>query len=127
MKTRRVGSLTCGALLIIFGVLFMVHMFVPALKYEFIIKFWPVILIALGVEMLLSCRNKEEGIKLKYDGAAIFLTILLGFFAMEWECCSIVWRIFRCAFKKYSYREDVSDMRVSKYFVRVVGDVRKRY
>ena len=76
MKTRRVGSLTCGALLIIFGVLFMVHMFVPALKYEFIIKFWPVILIALGVEMLLSCRNKEEGIKLKYDGAAIFLTIL---------------------------------------------------
>lgn len=54
MKTRRVGSLTCGALLIIFGVLFMVHMFVPALKYEFIIKFWPVILIALGVEMLLS-------------------------------------------------------------------------
>ena len=26
MKTRRVGSLTCGALLIIFGVLFMVHM-----------------------------------------------------------------------------------------------------
>lgn len=82
MKTRRVGSLTCGALLIIFGVLFMVHMFVPALKYEFIIKFWPVILIALGVEMLLSCRNKEEGIKFKYDGAAIFLTILLGFFAM---------------------------------------------
>ena len=80
MKTRRVGSLTCGALLIIFGVLFMVHMFVPALKYEFIIKFWPVILIALGVEMLLSCRNKEEGIKLKYDGATIFLTILLGFF-----------------------------------------------
>ena len=30
-----------------------------------------------------------------------------------------MWRIFRCAFKKYSYREDVSDMRVSKYFVRV--------
>ena len=87
MKTRRVGSLTCGALLIIFGVLFMVHMFVPALKYEFIIKFWPVILIALGVEMLLSCRNKEEGIKLKYDGAAIFLTILLGFFAMGMGLC----------------------------------------
>ena len=127
MKTRRVGSLTCGALLIIFGVLFMVHMFVPALKYEFIIKFWPVILIALGVEMLLSCRNKEEGIKLKYDGAAIFLTSCWDSLRWEWECCSIVWRIFRCAFKKYSYREDVSDMQVSKYFVRVVGDVRKRY
>ncbi len=78
----------------------MVHMFVPALKYEFIIKFWPVILIALGVEMLLSCRNKEEGIKLKYDGVGDLSDDPAGILLRwEWECCSIVWRIFRCAFK----------------------------
>lgn len=64
MKTRRVGSLTCGALLIIFGVLFMVHMFVPALKYESFLNSGPVILIALGDRNAVVRRNKEEGIKL---------------------------------------------------------------
>lgn len=82
MKTRRVGGFTCGILLIVFGTLFIVHMFVPALKYELIFKFWPVILITLGVEMLISCRKKTEDIQLKYDGAAIFLTIILTFFSM---------------------------------------------
>lgn len=82
MKTKRVGSMTCGILFIVFGLLFIVHLFVPALSYEAIFRLWPCILIALGVEMLLSCRNKSEEVLIKYDGAAIFLTIVLAFFAM---------------------------------------------
>ncbi|MCI8327069.1 MAG: hypothetical protein HFI37_04760 [Lachnospiraceae bacterium] len=82
MKTRRVGSLTCGILLIVFGFLFILHFFVPLLSYRVIFHLWPCILIALGVELLLSCRNKSEEIVVKYDGGAIFLTIVLAFFAM---------------------------------------------
>lgn len=82
MKTKRVGSVTCGILLIVFGFLFIIHLIVPALSYEAIFRLWPVILIALGVEMLLAGRNKSEEVHIKYDGAAIFLTIVLAFFAM---------------------------------------------
>ena len=82
MKTRRVGSITCGILLIVFGVLFAVHLFFPTLSYEMIFRLWPCMLIALGVEMLLLNKNKKEEVLIKYDGAAIFLTIVLVFFAM---------------------------------------------
>lgn len=82
MKTRRVGSVTCGILLIVFGVLFGVHLFFPALSYEMIFRLWPCILIALGIEMLLSAKKSGEEEVIKYDGAAIFLTVILAFFAM---------------------------------------------
>lgn len=82
MKIRRVGSMTCGILLILFGILFVIHFFVPGLSYEMIFHFWPLILIALGVEMLLSERKKSEDVLLKYDVGAIVITIVLAFFAM---------------------------------------------
>lgn len=81
MKVRRVGSVTCGILLILFGVLFGIHLFYPALSYEMIFRLWPCILIALGIEMLLAGRKQQEE-TIRYDGAAILLTIVLAFFAM---------------------------------------------
>lgn len=74
--------MTCGVLLILYGVLFVIHFFIPGLSYEMIFRFWPVILIALGVEMILSERKKAEDVLLKYDVGAIILTIVLAFFAM---------------------------------------------
>ena len=84
MRTRRVGSITCGSLMIIFGMLFLVHMFYPALSLTVIMKLWPVILIALGAEMVLANlhRSGKETEALKYDKGAIFLTFLLTCFAM---------------------------------------------
>lgn len=82
MKVRRVGSITCGMLLIVFGILFALHFFLPALSYEKIFCFWPCLLIMLGAEMLLSNRKYGENVTVKYDGAAIFLTVMLEFFAM---------------------------------------------
>lgn len=83
MRTRRVGSVTCGGILVVFGVLFLIHMFVPMLSFRFILKLWPTILIALGAEMLIAARHseKEEPVMLKYDKGAIFLTILMTCFA----------------------------------------------
>lgn len=84
MRTRRVGSITCGSLLIIFGILFLAHMFYPALSLTVIMKLWPVILIALGAEMILANRHRsqEETEVLKYDKGAILITFLLTCFAM---------------------------------------------
>ncbi len=60
MRTRRVGSITCGILMIFFGILFMVHMFYPPLSLEIIMKLWPLILIALGGELIASNMKREE-------------------------------------------------------------------
>lgn len=61
MRIRRVGSITCGILMIVFGGLFMVHMFYPALSLALIMKLWPLILIALGSEMLISNIRRGDG------------------------------------------------------------------
>lgn len=81
MRTRRVGSITCGIVLILFGILFILHMLIPAVSYEFIFRLWPLILVFLGVEILLSNLKKTEG-AMKYDAPAIFLIIVLAFFSM---------------------------------------------
>jgi len=79
IKARRVGTFTAGLLLVLFGVMFLVHFFVPAISYVFIFRCWPGILILLGIELLLASRNREE---VTYDKGAVFLIFLLAFFAM---------------------------------------------
>lgn len=79
MKNRRVGTLTLGITLIAVGGLYLADLFLPAVEPMYFMRFWPVILILLGCEILVSWSlNKED--KLRYDGGAIFLTIcLIGF------------------------------------------------
>ena len=79
VRTHRVGSITTGLSLIAFGVMFVIHMFLNVLSYELIFKLWPVILIGLGLELLLSNFAKE---KIVYDKAAIFLMFVMALFAM---------------------------------------------
>ncbi len=81
MKIHRVGTLTFGILLITFGILFFLHAFIPDLSYMFIFKFWPIIFILLGIEILLANIKQTED-KLIYDKTAFFLIIILSFFAM---------------------------------------------
>lgn len=79
VKTHRVGTFTAGLLLVLFGVMFLVHLFVPAVSYLFIFRCWPGVLILLGIELLIASRNMEE---VTYDKGAIFLILVLAFFAM---------------------------------------------
>ena len=96
---HRVGSVTFGLVLVVMGVLCLLRLIFPLLDYEFIFRLWPVVFICLGVEVLISSRRPER--RVVYDGAAIFLLILLILFAMsmagmEWifthypECSSRV-------------------------------------
>lgn len=81
MKTRRVGSLTCGIMLVLIGALCLLHIFLPALHYEYILRGWPIILILVGIEMLLANVNSSESLEIKYDFAAVVLVFLLVIFA----------------------------------------------
>ena len=80
MRTHKVGTLTLGCMLILFGVLFLVHMFVRDVSYRFILQLWPLILICLGVELLISQTQKQR--KLVYDKGALFVMILMVTFSM---------------------------------------------
>lgn len=87
-RTHRVGTLTFGSILIIYGILFLMHIFFPALKYGMIFRLWPCIFILLGIEVLVGnrqwSRQEEAGEKAHfvYDKTAIILLICLTLFAM---------------------------------------------
>lgn len=93
IRIRRVGSVTFGIVLIVTGVLFLIHLFLPGLDYRVIFQFWPLILITLGVEVLLGSRQKTyevrdekgritEQSKVIYDVSAIILTMVLTGFSL---------------------------------------------
>jgi len=89
-RNRRVGTLTLGISLIGMGSLFAVHLFVPdAIPYHLIFRLWPAILILLGIEVVVSYAvNKEE--KIKYDGWAVFIMIVMMIFAGALAGCQLL-------------------------------------
>ena len=80
MRVHRVGTVTAGLMLVVFGALFLVHMFVRDISYQFILQLWPLVLICLGVELLISQTQKQW--KLIYDKGALFVMILMVTFSM---------------------------------------------
>ena len=68
-KVRRVGSIAFALVLIAAGVLLIVYQFVPQFDLLKILKFSPVILIALGIEMLVYSARPD--VKVKFDWLAM--------------------------------------------------------
>lgn len=77
-QVHRVGTITLGISLIVFGCLFLLHIFFPALDYQTIFHVWPCIFIFLGIEVLLGSRCQ----RFELDKTAVFLIIVLAIFAM---------------------------------------------
>ena len=78
-RSHRVGSVTAGLSMIAFGVMFLLHLFFDLIEYQLIFSLWPVMLILLGVELLLSNFSKK---KIVYDKAAVFLLIIMTVFTI---------------------------------------------
>ena len=71
-KVRRVGSIAFALVLIAAGVLLMIYQLVPQFDLLKILKFSPVILIALGIEMLVYSARPD--VKVKFDWLAMLGT-----------------------------------------------------
>lgn len=85
-RIHRLGTVTFGLILIVFGIGFLVHIFNPDVTYHTICQFWPCALLSLGIEVLISTFSKE---KAKYDGWSIALCFLVILFSvcmagLEW-------------------------------------------
>lgn len=87
-RSHRVGAVTFGVVLILFGVLFLARIFLPELPYQYIFRLWPLMFIFLGIEALVGNHrtakafSEGETVNFVYDKTAIFLTVCLVFFAM---------------------------------------------
>lgn len=80
-KSHRVGTLTLGCMLITFGILFLLRIFLTGITFDIIFKLWPIILIFLGIEILVANFTQKDE-KLIYDKTAFALIIILSFFSM---------------------------------------------
>ena len=76
-KTHRVGTFTLGGLLISFGILFLLRIFIATMTYGLILRLWPLIFIFLGLEILIA-NHQQKGEALVYDKAAFALIFLLS-------------------------------------------------
>lgn len=80
-RIHRIGTMTLGITLLLFGGLFLAHFFLPALTYGIILKCWPVVFILLGVEILIASVGVKK-IPIIYDKAGIVITAVLIVFTM---------------------------------------------
>lgn len=74
-KVRRVGTLTMGLSLIAAGVLLIASFFLPLDGIFFVLRFSPLILIFLGIEMLIA--NFKKDVKIKYDFLSVIVSLIL--------------------------------------------------
>ena len=89
IKGRRVGTFTTGIVLIMFGIMFLLHLIYPSINYLIIASMWPIVLVLLGIEIIVAYLiNKEE--IMKYDFGAIILIIMVSFFAMGMGCMEYI-------------------------------------
>ena len=78
-RTHRVGSITAGIGMMVFGGMLLSHSLFDIMDYQVILSLWPVILIGLGIELLLSNFWAK---KIVYDKGAIVLMFVMTFFAI---------------------------------------------
>lgn len=78
IRVHRVGSITAGISLISFGIMFLLRLFTDVVNYETVFKFWPVIIIGIGTEILISNSRSPE---IKYDKGAVWLMTIMMLFA----------------------------------------------
>lgn len=82
MQTRKIGTITLGITLLSAGIVFLINSLkTGVIPYETILDFWPAILVMLGLEILVwYCTAPKT--KTEYDGAGIFILILMSVFAL---------------------------------------------
>lgn len=82
MKKKRVGTITLAIGLIMLGVVLFINNY-TSFGLEELYKYWPVLLIGLGIEMFvyMIIYRQDEDVKLRVDGLCIVFIIVAALFA----------------------------------------------
>ena len=79
IRIHRVGSITAGFSMIVWGIMFILHEINIIADVALILKLWPLILVGLGIEILwFNARDKN----IVYDKGAVFLMVIMTCFSM---------------------------------------------
>ncbi|MCL2052282.1 MAG: DUF5668 domain-containing protein [Lachnospiraceae bacterium] len=70
IRIRRLGSVTFGIVLIGTGLLMSLNVIFPSLNINMLFRFWPLILVILGVEVLIGSQFKSTEV-IRPDGQVI--------------------------------------------------------
>lgn len=81
MRQKRVGTITLGGVLLLYGILFFIHMFIKEISYHLIFRMWPIVFLVLGIEVLVAAVRWKDS-QFQYDFAAIIIICILLVFAM---------------------------------------------
>ena len=87
VRVRRVGTLTMGCVMILAGVVICISLFGGGPSLELLFRLSPLILVALGVEVLLASRQKNQ--RLKY--VSILLSFVLVGATLCFAAVPLVW------------------------------------
>ncbi len=80
-RVRRVGTITMGSTLVLAGVAMLLYIFYPGFNISFLLSLAPLVLIALGLEMIIMYIVRR-GERLRYDFVSTLLSILLIAFSI---------------------------------------------
>ena len=86
-RIHRVGSITCGVVLVAAGILYLLATFWKTVPLQLVFHLWPVILILLGLEILLS--RILSGERMQYDKTAIWIMVMMVLFSMFLACVDV--------------------------------------
>lgn len=75
VKVRRVGTFSLGLMLVAIGAIQLAQIFMPNVNVLSVVKYAPMVLIVLGIEVLIYAARPD--VKIKYDGISIFLCIII--------------------------------------------------
>lgn len=89
-RVHRVGSVTLGMTMVLFGILFLLHTLGGLLTYQIIWRLWPVILVSMGIEVLFYQRSSSKQV---YDKGSVVILILIGIFSAAMAMSGVVMEI----------------------------------
>ncbi len=91
-KKYYVGRFSAGLTLIASGIAYIVSLFGVIDLYD-VIKFWPVILILLGTELLIAAFS-SKGEKISYDWLSLVLMFFMFFFSLGMAVFQLCYNYF---------------------------------
>lgn len=97
---RRVGTYTFGIMLVMFGITLMLGTFTKLDVMKYVFMFWPSIFILLGIEIIISARQKNVAIK--YDILGMIMVISIIFFGS-------IFGVINYGVNKIIYNKDINE------------------
>ena len=81
VRTRRVGTFTCGVALVLTGLAIGIYLIWPRFDLLFFFRLCPLLLVLLGGELLAASFSRSE-LRIKYDFVSMVLCLVIGVAAL---------------------------------------------